>query len=92
MCRLAAFASFVGSYQRRKPLNTRTTLESLADSGRRQLELLVGEAFLRQSYAVEETRLGGADGGIDLIPRKDGRHSLVQCTQWKPADGRQLYA
>ncbi len=25
----------------------------------------------------------GADGGVDLILRKDGRISLVQCKQWK---------
>jgi restriction system protein len=43
----------------------------------------VGEAFRRQGYTVEETSLGGADGGIDLILRKDGRRTLVQCKQWK---------
>ncbi len=64
---------------RRRLLDTRTTLESLAAGGWRQFELLVGEAFRRQGYAVEETGLGGADGGIDLILRKDGRRTLVQC-------------
>jgi restriction system protein len=32
---------------------------------------------------VEESLAGGADGGIDLILRKDGQTSLVQCKRWK---------
>ena len=45
--------------------------------------MLVGEAFRRQGYAVEETGFRGADGGIDLVLRRDGRRTLVQCKQWK---------
>ena len=51
--------------------------------GWREFEMLVGEAFRRQGYMVEETGLGGADGGIDLILRKQGRTELVQCKQWR---------
>ncbi|WP_379654225.1 restriction endonuclease [Pseudoxanthomonas sp. UC19_8] len=83
ICWIGAMASFVGSRHRRKLLDTRTDLESLSQGGWRQFELLVGEAFRRQGYAVEETGLGGADGGIDLILRKEGRRTLVQCKQWK---------
>ena len=43
----------------------------------------MGEAFRRQGYTVEESGLGGADGGIDLILRKDGQRTLVQCKQWR---------
>lgn len=83
ICWIGALASFVGSRHRRKLLDTRTDLESLSKGGWRQFELLVGEAFRRRGYIVEETGLGGADGGIDLILRKDGRRTLVQCKQWK---------
>ncbi|NYF22408.1 restriction system protein [Xanthomonas sp. JAI131] len=83
VCWTAALFSFLGARHRRRLLDTRTTLESLADGGWRQFELLVGEAFRRQGYSVEENGLGGADGGIDLILRKDGRRTLVQCKQWK---------
>ena len=48
-----------------------------------QFEQLTGEAFRRQGYAVEETGLGGADGGIDLLLRKYGQTTLVQCKQWR---------
>lgn len=82
ICWLAALFSYLGARSRRRFLETRTSLESLAAGGWRQFELLVGEAFRRQGYSVEETGLGGADGGIDLILRKDGRRTLVQCKQW----------
>lgn len=83
VCWIAALFSFLGARHRRRLLDTRTTLESLAAGGWRQFEMLVGEAFRHQGYSVEETGLGGADGGIDLILRKDGRRTLVQCKQWK---------
>lgn len=83
VCWLAALFSYLGARSRRRFLETRTSLESLAAGGWRQFEQLVGEAFRRQGYSVEETGLGGADGGIDLILRKDGRRTLVQCKQWK---------
>ncbi len=44
---------------------------------------MVGEAYRRQGYAVEESLAGGADGGIDLILRKNGQTTLVQCKRWK---------
>ncbi|WP_372162048.1 restriction endonuclease [Xanthomonas axonopodis pv. cyamopsidis] len=83
ICWLAALCSYLGSRSRQRFLDTRTTLESLAAGGWRQFERLVGEAFRRQGYSVEQTGLGSADGGIDLILRKDGRRILVQCKQWK---------
>ena len=83
ICWIAALASYLNARKRRRFLDTRTTLESLAAGGWRQFEQLVGEAFRRRGYAVEETGLGGPDGGIDLILRKDGRRTLVQCKQWK---------
>ncbi|TXD45185.1 restriction endonuclease [Xanthomonas campestris] len=83
ICWLAGLFSYLGARSRRRFLETRTSLESLAAGGWRQFEQLVGEASRRQGYSVEETGLGGADGGIDLILRKDGCRTLVQCKQWK---------
>lgn len=82
-CWFAALVSFLGARRKRRLLETRTDLDSLATTGWRDFERLVGEAFRRQGYAVEETGLGGADGGIDLILRRDGRRTLVQCKQWR---------
>jgi len=83
LCWMGALASFVGSRRRRHLLERQTGLDSLRAMSWREFEMLVGEAFRRQGYAILETGLGGADGGIDLILRKDGKITLVQCKQWK---------
>lgn len=80
---LGAALSWIGQRHRRRLLDAQHGLDSIAALGWRHFEQLVGEAFRRQGYAVEETGLGGADGGIDLILRKDGRRVLVQCKQWR---------
>ena len=82
-CWAAAIVSFLAGQKRKRLLDTQTGLESLAAMNWREFEMLVGEAFRRHGYGVEETGLGGADGGIDLILRKDGRTHLVQCKQWR---------
>lgn len=83
LCWFAALASFIGRKRRRRLLETQTGLDSLRAMSWRQFEMLVGEAFRRQGYRIEETGLGGADGGVDLLLRKDGRTTLVQCKQWR---------
>lgn len=83
LCAIGALASFLKSQRTRRLLDTRTGLESIAALGWRDFERLVGEAFRRRGYSVEETGLSGADGGIDLILRRDGRRILVQCKQWR---------
>ncbi len=50
-----------------------------------QFELLVGEIFRRQGYGVELSAALGADGGIDLVLRRDGESIPVQCKHWKTA-------
>jgi len=80
---LGAAMSWIGRRQRRRLLDAQQGLDSIAALGWRHFEQLVGDAFRRQSYTVEETGLGGADGGIDLILRKGGRRVLVQCKQWR---------
>ncbi|HYP67540.1 MAG TPA: restriction endonuclease [Thiobacillaceae bacterium] len=56
---------------------------ALNDMSWQQFEALVGEAFRLKGYVVTETGGGGADGGIDLVLRKEGETFLVQCKQWK---------
>ena len=56
---------------------------ALNDMSWQQFEALVGEAFRRKGYAVNEMGGGGADGGIDLALKKEGETFLVQCKQWK---------
>ncbi|MBF6023443.1 restriction endonuclease [Lysobacter niastensis] len=83
ICWFGALLSWLGRRKRKQLLATQTGLDNLRAMTWREFEMLVGEAFRRRDYAVEETGLGGADGGIDLILRKDGRKELVQCKQWR---------
>lgn len=63
-CWLAALISFVGSQRRKQLLETQTGLDSLAKMGWREFEMLVGEAFRRRGYSVQETGLGGKDDAV----------------------------
>ncbi|HET7560868.1 MAG TPA: restriction endonuclease [Rhodanobacteraceae bacterium] len=83
ICWAAALASFIAGQKRKKLLEAQTGLDSVRAMSWREFEMLVGEAFRRQGYNTEETGLGGADGGIDLILRKNGKTTLVQCKQWR---------
>ncbi|MGY4515742.1 restriction endonuclease [Lysobacter sp. HA18] len=83
ICWLAAGVSYLRRRQRAQLLQTRTDLDSIASLNWRQFEQLVGEAFRRQGYRVEETGQGGADGGIDLVLHRGGKTTLVQCKQWR---------
>lgn len=44
--------------------------------------LLMVEAYRRQGYKAKRT-VDGPDGGIDIILRRNGETTLVQCKQWK---------
>ena len=80
---LFAAASFWFGLRRRHLLDDQTTLESLRNTPWKQFEFLVAEAFRRQGYRVDYSLGAGADGGVDLVLRRDGRVTLVQCKQWK---------
>lgn len=83
ICWVGAICSFFVRRHRSQLLETQTGLESLRAMNWRQFEMLVGEAFRRQGYKIEETGLGGADGGVDLRLSKNGKTTLVQCKQWR---------
>ena len=82
-CWVAALVSFLRGLQRSRLLETQIGLDSLTRMNWREFEMLVGEAFRRRGFFVEENGLGGKDGGIDLIISKDGRPEIVQCKQWR---------
>jgi restriction system protein len=78
-----AAGSFWFSRHRRRLVDGQTSLESLRNTSWKHFEFLVAEAYRRQGYQVEYSLGRGADGGVDLTLRRDGRTSLVQCKQWK---------
>ncbi|MCX6993585.1 MAG: restriction endonuclease [Kiritimatiellaeota bacterium] len=80
---VAAVVSAIQSLSRMKLLDRQSGLDSLRALSWREFEQLVGEAYRRQGYDVDETGGGGADGGIDLVLRGHGETVLVQCKQWR---------
>jgi len=82
----AAIASFFGRLKRAELLRivgSEGSGNALRRMSWQDFELLVGEAFRMKGYSVIETGGGGADGGIDLVLKKNGEVFLVQCKQWR---------
>ena len=82
-CFGAAFVSGVLTLKRKILFASAKDIEAIRAVSWREFERLVGEAYRRQGYMVEETGGGGADGGIDLLLRGKGQKVIVQCKQWK---------
>ena len=59
------------------------SLEALQMMTWQEFELLVGEAFRRRGFGIQEQGGEGPDGGVDLVLNKSGKRYLVQCKQWK---------
>ena len=83
---IGALASFFKRGKRKnlvKKVTHDTSGNTIREMAWKDFELLVGEIFRMQGYSVVETGGGGADGGIDLILKKDNELFLVQCKQWR---------
>ena len=80
---LFSIGAFWFSKKRHDLVEQQTSLESLRNATWKDFEFLVAEAYRRHGYRVEYSLGQGADGGVDLVLRKEGRTSLVQCKQWK---------
>lgn len=86
---LFLFGALVSFLKRRKRMDliqivgNGKSSDVLRDITWRDFELLVGEAFRISGFSVAETGGGGADGGIDLVLKKDDEIFLVQCKQWR---------
>ncbi|WP_119157728.1 restriction endonuclease [Caldimonas tepidiphila] len=81
-----AAASAIGRHKRQHlvaEVAGDASAQALRTMSWRDFELLTGEAFRMQGYAVTETGGGGADGGIDLALKKGSELFLVQCKHWK---------
>ncbi|AQZ95315.1 restriction endonuclease [Halopseudomonas phragmitis] len=86
-CALGALGSIAARRKRKKLLQN---VNAATQPGRaidglswQAFELLIGEAFRKKGYSITETGGKGADGGIDLILRKEGEKYLVQCKHWR---------
>ena len=77
--------AFFNTSRRRKLLDSQTGVESIRAMSWQDFELLVGEAFRRQGYSVDEHGGSAPDGGVDLVLRKDGKTTVAQCKRWRQA-------
>jgi restriction system protein len=78
-----ACISALRAWGNRRMLDRQTGLDSLRELPWKGFEDLLGEAYRRHGYQVTETIGGGADGGVDLVLRRDGKVTIVQCKRWR---------
>lgn len=83
LCLAAAGISAIRSVIVAHKFDHQRGIDDIRSLSWRQFEAIAGEAFRRRGYAVLENATDGADGGIDLVLRKDGEKFCVQCKQWK---------
>jgi len=78
----AVFSLFMSI--KRKKLHNDVTKghREIADVSWQDFELLIGEHFRREGFSAKETSRG-ADGGVDLILKKNGATYIVQCKHYK---------
>lgn len=69
--------------RKRRLLDAQTGADSIRQLSWQQFEQLLGEAFRREGYNVEECGGGGPDDGVDLCLRRGDKMILVQCKHWK---------
>jgi restriction system protein len=78
-----AILSIFNHQKRKQLIKQQSSIETLRETSWSDFEVLVGEAFRRKGFTVQENMVGGADGGIDLTLCKDGKLQIVQCKQWR---------
>lgn len=85
-----------GSKHKRRYKKTRSKgLSALKRMSWQDFEHFCAEHFRANGYTVKMMGLGGADGGMDLVLKKRGKRTLVQCKHWKGRVGvtivREMY-
>lgn len=80
---LFSLMSAIFSKKKAAMVDAQTDLESLRKLGWKEFEWMVGEAYRRQGYAVDESLNAGPDGGVDIVLHRGGETTLVQCKQWR---------
>ncbi len=83
LCLFCGAMSAYRSWRRGELLRGQTSISTIRNLSWRAFEDLVTEVYSRQGYSVTGNSGPGADGGVDVIARKDGETILVQCKRWK---------
>jgi len=83
LCLLAGGLSAFKIWRKGRMLGSQENIETVGNLSWREFEELVSEIYRRKGYFVLENPDEGADGGVDLRLRKDGKKVYVQCKHWK---------
>lgn len=78
----ASLISFIIGLKKKNLYKQNQSIQQIRNLSWRQFEFYVGQAYREKGYIVVETP-EGPDGGVDLILRKDGEKTFVQCKHWK---------
>lgn len=73
----------VTKFRNRRRLDEQTGLASIDQISPQAFEELVAEYYRREGYQAQVTGDAAGDGGIDVVLRRDGKTTLVQCKHWK---------
>jgi restriction system protein len=79
------FQALLASLRKNKEasiLRNHRTVEEIRAMSWQDFERLVGQAYRKIGWRVEETGLGGADGGIDLVMHRGREKVIVQCKRY----------
>ncbi len=82
LCLLAALTSFIRRLRDKRLFDRQTSIDSIRNLSWSEFERFILEAYRRQGYDASVTS-AGADGGVDIVLKKDNKTTLVQCKQWK---------
>ena len=80
---LPGMISVFNTWRKGELLKSQKGLSSLLNLSWRAFEEVIGEIYRGRGYHVSENTGPGADGGIDLVARKEGETVLIQCKHWK---------
>lgn len=80
---LFSFFGYVHHASAHHLLENTKTLQALRQLSWQDFERMVGQVYSKHGWRVEETGLGGADGGVDLLLRSGAQKIIVQCKHYK---------
>lgn len=80
---LPGVLSAFNAWRKGQLLKSQKSLSSLLNLSWREFEEVIGEIYREHGYRVTENAGPGADGGVDLVARKEGETVLIQCKHWK---------
>jgi restriction system protein len=79
---VAGFSALIERRRRTQRLASTRRLADLRAMSWTDFEMLVEDAYRRQGWQTDRTGGHGADGGVDILLRRNGAVTAVQCKKW----------